>query len=145
MALTAVTPGLVGAVIRFVTAAHHGRTTSARRSPAVASVTPSPDRTTPNLKPLGEIRTTAGSITPDLALAQAVREQLTRPGSVPAPRQFELIMAEKAFYSYPTGRHGGVLNRRWTPYLADVDPCPYREIADGSWQLTRPETSGSSR
>ena len=121
MALTPVTPGLVGAVIRFVTAAHHGRTTSARRSPAVASVTPSPDRTTPNLKPPGEIRTTAASITPDLALAQAVREQLTRPGSVP------------------------VLNRRWTPYLADVDPCPYREIADGSWQLTRPETSGSSR
>jgi hypothetical protein len=54
-------------------------------------------------------------------------------------------MAETAFYSYPTGRPGGVLNRRWTPYLADVDPCPYREIADGSWQLTRPETSGSSR
>lgn len=76
---------------------------------------------------------------PGLALALAVRQELTRPGSVPARRQFELIMAEHDYYC-EEGRSGpaGKPRRGWTPFLASVDPCPYRALAAGSWELATP-------
>lgn len=76
---------------------------------------------------------------PALALALAVRHELTRPGSVPARRQFELIMAEHDYYCEES-RSGssGAPRRGWTPFLASVDPCPYRTLAAGSWELATP-------
>ena len=75
---------------------------------------------------------------PGLALAQAVREELTRPGSVPARRQFELIMAEHEHGGGRTPGASGGPHRGWTPFLASVDPCPYRTLAAGSWLLSTP-------
>ncbi len=84
---------------------------------------------------------------PGLALAQAVREELTRPGSVPPRRQFELIMAEHEHGGGRTSGAPGGPHRGWTPFLASVDPCPYRTLAAGSWQLSTPTdtTTGSGR
>lgn len=128
-----VMPGLVGALIRVITAAHRVGVTAAVRRPTATS----------GRAPRSDVAPAPS--TPALALAQAVREQLTRPGSVPAARQFELIMAERAFAANPTARPETVRRRRWTPYLSDVDPCPYRDICAGSWQLTSPEAIEPSR
>jgi len=85
-------------------------------------------------------------VNPGLALAWAVREELTRPGSIPARRQFELIMAEHDNVGGLASRQPDGPRRGWTPFLASVDPCPYRTLAAGSWELSTPtDTTTRSR
>lgn len=65
-------------------------------------------------------------------LADAVRRQLTHPGSVSPQRQLELYLADRAGTD-PVSDPAGRQRREWTPFLAGMDPCPYRPLAEGSW------------
>ena len=155
MAETMVVPGPLAALLSFLgPAPRHGTNHRSRHPrssltrhrwtwPATPTVATAPRRIPPERPGDGS----TASSTPALDLAQAVRQQLTWPGSVPAHQQFALIMAERAYDEVRPGppegpRHG------WTPFPTFVDPCPYREIAAGSWQLSAPtdpaaETVGS--
>lgn len=67
-----------------------------------------------------------------VALAVAVRQQLTHPGSVSPQRQLELILADRmADDAGPSGT--GRACPGWTPFLVRVDPSPYRPLSEGSW------------
>lgn len=67
-----------------------------------------------------------------VALAVAVRQQLTHPGSVSPQRQLELILADRM--ADPAGpSRVGRARPGWTPFLTRVDPCPYRPLDQGSW------------
>lgn len=83
-------------------------------------------------------------ISPERLLAEAVRLELTHPGSVPAARQFELIMADLAAAGDGVGGRPAD-GRAWTPFRSAADPCPYRPLAAGSWNGPgRPPVSPSS-
>lgn len=67
-----------------------------------------------------------------VALAVAVRQQLTHPGSVSPQRQLELILADRmADAARPSGTSRA--GPGWTPFLVRVDPSPYRPLSEGSW------------
>ena len=75
-----------------------------------------------------------------VALAVAVRQQLTHPGSVSPQRQLELILADRlvdAAGPSGTSRAGP----GWTPFLVRVDASPYRPLADGAWTYSPPVRS----
>ncbi len=56
--------------------------------------------------------------------------ELMHPGSVPAARQCDLIMADRAAAGGP---RAGLPAGGWTPFRSAADPCPYRPLAAGSW------------
>ena len=67
-----------------------------------------------------------------VALADAIRQQLTHPGSVSPQRQLELILADRM--ADGSGSAGpGRARPGWTPFLVRTDPCPYRPLQEGSW------------
>lgn len=79
---------------------------------------------------------------PARLLAEAVRLELTHPGSVPAARQFDLIMDDRATTDdgpCPCPRDGGA----WTPFRSAADPCPYRPLAAGPWDAAAPPDPGA--
>jgi hypothetical protein len=70
-----------------------------------------------------------------VALAAAVRQQLTHPGSVSPQRQLELILADRmTLESDPCIMVR--IQEGWTPFLVRTDPCPYRPLADGVWPVS---------
>jgi hypothetical protein len=70
-----------------------------------------------------------------VALAAAVRQQLTRPGSVSPQRQLELILADRMAQDSDPGAMSRIRGG-WTPFLVRADQCPYRPLADGAWPVS---------
>lgn len=71
-----------------------------------------------------------------MALADAVRQQLTNPGSIPPQRQLQLILDDRAAH-YPPGSAIPAHTRSgWTPFSVRVEPDPYRPIAGNRGQLS---------
>ncbi len=62
-----------------------------------------------------------------VALAAAVRQQLSRPGSVPPQRQLQLILADRAVHNDP----GSAAPDRyhWNPFRVSFDANPFRPLA----------------
>jgi len=69
-----------------------------------------------------------------MALADAVRQQLSTPGSVPAHRQLELILADRAVHDDDPGTTAPG-KYQWNPFLESFDANPYRPLActDGAF------------
>ena len=63
-----------------------------------------------------------------VALAAAVRQQLSKPGSVPTLRQLELILADRAVHDDDPGS-GAPDRYNWSPFLVSFDANPYRPLA----------------
>lgn len=132
----------VGAVLRAMVqsgrAHRHGLRDPARGPRHPLTTTTPESRNRYRTRPIDQRTARPGPPSPGLALARAVRQELTRPGSVPAQRQFELIMAENDYYSRERPDAPFTATRPgWTPFLSAVDPCPYRALAEGSWALSR--------
>ena len=62
-----------------------------------------------------------------IALAIAVRQQLTEPGSVPAQQQLHLIMADRAVHE---NRSAGPASPKpcWSPFTESLDLSPHRPL-----------------
>lgn len=66
----------------------------------------------------------------DTALADAVRRQLTKPGSIPPQQQLQLIMADRAVHDSTGSAVTPVSASGWTPFRPNVETRPYRPIAE---------------
>ena len=72
----------------------------------------------------------------DMAVAAAVRPQLTKPGSISPQRQLALIMADRAVHDAVGVAVPAPVDSGWTPFLGNVDICPYRPIAGMGLAMT---------
>jgi hypothetical protein len=107
----------------------HSRAQSADRSTITIVHHPaSPERHDGPARPIAQV-----------ALADAVRQQLTRPGSVPPHRQLQLIMADRAGYGFDAGAI--FPNYHWTPFLHNVDANPHRPLARNDCPPTTPHAA----
>jgi hypothetical protein len=70
-----------------------------------------------------------------MALADAVRQQLTKPGSIPPHRQLQLILDDSAAHCLPGSAIPAHTRSGWTPFSVKVEPDPYRPIAEHRGQL----------
>ena len=66
----------------------------------------------------------------DTALAEAVRRQLTKPGSIPPQQQLQLIMADRAVHDSTGSAATPLSASSWTPFRPNVETRPYRPIAE---------------
>jgi hypothetical protein len=75
-----------------------------------------------------------------VALAAAVRQQLSKPGSVPPQRQLQLILADRLVHGddpdapAPNKCH-------WNPFLESFDANPYRPLAGSDYASVNPTRS----
>jgi hypothetical protein len=71
-----------------------------------------------------------------MALADAVRQQLTKPGSIPPQRQLQLILDDRAAHDLPGSKPPVHTRSGWTPFSVKVESDPYRPIAENRGPLS---------